>query len=128
MINRIKQFIEYLKVNVRDFKIRINASDGTIRRAIKNNTDIQAKWLVFIMENFPLLSAEWLLRGEGTMLKNEPANTTISGENAQTDSNNSIILSLIQQNGDLREEVGRLKAELERLKAGTGNALNVATA
>lgn len=74
------------------------------------------------------ISLDWLLKNEGTMLKNEPANTTISGENAQTDSNNSIILSLIQQNGDLREEVGRLKAELERLKAGTGNALNVATA
>ncbi len=128
MINRIKQFIEYLKVNVRDFEIRINASDGTIRRAIKNNTDIQAKWLVSITENYPLLSAEWLLRGEGSMLKNEPNSTTIGGENTQTDSNNSIILSLIQQNGDLREEVGRLKAELERLKAGTGNALNVATA
>ena len=107
-----------------DFARKLDVKPQTISSWLSRNTfDLE-----LIYAKCEIISADFLLTGEGSMLKNEPVNTTISGENTQTDSNNSIILSLIQQNGDLREEVGRLKAELERLKAGAGNALNVATA
>ena len=49
----------------------IGASDGMIRRAIKNNTDIQSKWLSAIADNYPNLSVDWLLTGRGSMLKSD---------------------------------------------------------
>lgn len=48
---------------------RIGASKGVLSRAISNGTDIQAKWIQAIVENFPRFSADWLLTGRGEMLK-----------------------------------------------------------
>ena len=50
---------------------RIGASKSVLSRAINNGTDIQSKWLQVIVENYPQYSAEWLLSGQGNMLKNE---------------------------------------------------------
>lgn len=52
---------------------KIGASKGVISRAITNGTDIQSKWLVNIVENYPSYSADWLLTGDGPMLKQECA-------------------------------------------------------
>jgi len=69
MIHRLQQFIESQEKNVTVFEKKIGASNGVIRKAIANNTDIQGRWLVQICENYPNLSAEWLLTGRGEMLK-----------------------------------------------------------
>ncbi|ULT28765.1 hypothetical protein KUH03_21230 [Sphingobacterium sp. E70] len=46
----------------------IGASKGVFTRALANNTDVQAKWLVNLAEKYPKYSSEWLLRGEGICL------------------------------------------------------------
>ena len=46
----------------------IGASKGVLSRAIQNGTDIQAKWIEKIVENYPNYSVSWLLTGEGNML------------------------------------------------------------
>lgn len=47
----------------------IGASKGVLSRAIANGTDIQSKWLMSIVENYPQYSGDWLLTGQGEMLK-----------------------------------------------------------
>ncbi len=55
----------------------IGASKGVIGRAITQNSDIQAKWVLLIAEKFPKYSAEWLLRDEEPMLRDiNAAHTT----------------------------------------------------
>ena len=54
----------------------IGASKGVLSRAISNNSDIQAKWLLKLVENYPQYSSHWLLTGEGKMLKGETDNRT----------------------------------------------------
>lgn len=49
----------------------IGASKGVLSRAINNGTDIQAKWLSIIVENYPRYSTGWLLTGAGSMLKDD---------------------------------------------------------
>ena len=71
MTGRLEQFIKNQGFSVRAFEISIGASDGMIRRAIKNNTDIQSKWLSVISDNYPNLNIDWLLTGRGSMLKSE---------------------------------------------------------
>ena len=53
MIERISQFIQNQGISVRSFEQSISASDGMIRRAINNKTDIQSKWLSVIADNYP---------------------------------------------------------------------------
>lgn len=72
MINRINQFINSHNISVRAFEQQIGASNGLIRKAIANNTDIQSKWLTAMLENYPHVNALWLLTGNGPMLNEEP--------------------------------------------------------
>lgn len=67
MIQRLEEFIYSLGISIRSFEQKIGASNGLIRKAISNNTDIQSKWLCAIVENYPRLNANWLLTGKGEM-------------------------------------------------------------
>jgi len=70
-IDRIKQFIEKEGISVRSFEDTIGASNGVIRRAIRNKTDIQSKWMTSVLENYPQLNSLWLLTGKGGMLRSD---------------------------------------------------------
>lgn len=71
MIQRLSQFIKIQGISVRSFEQSISASDGMIRRAINNNSDIQCKWLSIIAENYPQLNLTWLITGKGAMLNSQ---------------------------------------------------------
>ena len=76
MISRIAEFIDSLHISIRAFEQQINASNGLIRKAIANKTDIQSKWLVIIAENFPQLDMNWLVTGRGSMIRSEKESST----------------------------------------------------
>lgn len=67
MIERLELFINSLSISVRAFEISIGASNGLIRKAIANKTDINSKWISNIAEKYPQLSLGWLLTGKGKM-------------------------------------------------------------
>ena len=113
LIERIEQIIKDKQLSVSGFEKKISASDGVIRRAIRNKTDIYSRFLVEITDNFPDVSAEWLLREEGAMIRNTSDNTSVSKEN-QTDS--AVILELTHQIASLARENGQLQAENTELK------------
>ena len=77
MIERLSQFIQNQGISVRSFEQSIGASDGMIRRAINNHTDIQSKWLLPIADNFPHLNIDWLITGRGAMLKEKEVTSQI---------------------------------------------------
>lgn len=81
MTERLKLFIENQGISISSFEQKISASDGMIRRAIRNNTDIQGKWYLKISDNYPDLNLEWLITGKGTMLKSECS--VVSSQNDQ---------------------------------------------
>lgn len=68
-LTRIKAIADREGLSVTAFETAVGASRGVFTRALSNNTDVQAKWLVSIVEKFPAYSSEWLLKGEGDMLK-----------------------------------------------------------
>lgn len=69
IIPRIKQIAENEGITIGALERAIGASKGVISRAINNGTDIQAKWLQSIVENYPRYSSSWLLTGDGEMFK-----------------------------------------------------------
>lgn len=126
MIERLKLFIENQGISISAFEQRISASDGMIRRAIKNNTDIQSKWLFEMSDNFPDLNLEWLITGKGPMLKSDSGNTVNISEE-------KLISNLIKEGkvmycsehdrqikykdaviAELNQEIGKLKTLLEQ--------------
>ena len=71
IISRIKQFADSQGISNRALERTMGVSEGTMSKAFRNNTEIRTDNIESIVENYPQLSAEWLLRGEGEMLKKE---------------------------------------------------------
>lgn len=115
MIERIKKIIEYEQISVRAFEQNIGASNGLIRKAITNNTDIQGKWLSIIADNYPHISCEWLLTGRGDMLKS----TEVINVKPV---NNEWILKRFEE---LVAENALLKKEVEELQITRGKSANI---
>lgn len=69
IIERVAKIIEIEGISVNSMENLIGASKGVLGKAIAKNTDIQAKWISVIAEKFPQYSADWLLTGQGEMLR-----------------------------------------------------------
>lgn len=112
LIERIKQIIDYEQLSVSGFEKKISASDGVIRRAIRNNSDIYSRFLVEISDKFPDISAEWLLRESGEMLRASEASS------AAPETANSNVTTLINiLNNTLAEkdkQIDRLLSIIEK--------------
>lgn len=125
MTERLTQFTEAIGISIRAFEQQIGASNGLIRKAITNKTDIQSKWLTSIAENYPQINMDWLLTGKGEMLKESPTsgikignkNKGVSIGNTLKDSNISYgtesLASLNLENQFLKKEVDHLKDKLK---------------
>ncbi|MEQ8581245.1 MAG: S24 family peptidase [Marinoscillum sp.] len=68
IIDRIAKYLDEKGISVRSFEMAIGASNGAIGRAIKDNKDIQSKWISIIIEKYSDLNPVWLLKGEGEMI------------------------------------------------------------
>ena len=79
VLSRIQELASNEKITIGALERRIGASKGVLSRAINNSTDIQSKWIQNIVENYPQYSAQWLLTGEGPMLKTGTESSSGSG-------------------------------------------------
>lgn len=73
MIERIKQVITYANMSERAFAERIGVKQNTLNQQIKGERGISLDIVSKILISFENISAEWLMRGEGDMLKEEKA-------------------------------------------------------
>lgn len=60
-------------ISITSLEKTIGASKGVLSRAISKGTDIQAKWLFALVDNYPRYSTEWILTGKGPMLQKDSA-------------------------------------------------------
>lgn len=68
MNERLRQFIEFLGLTIRQFERETGVSDGQISKLLRLNTSIQTNTLAKIKDSFPQLSIDWLLTGKGEMI------------------------------------------------------------
>ena len=71
ILSRIEELSKQEGITIGALEKKIGASKGVLSRAIAKGTDIQAKWIESLVENYPIYSTEWLLTGKGNMLKGE---------------------------------------------------------
>ncbi len=78
-INRLLKFIEYKEITVNKFSQIIDVSNSYFSKMVRNNASIGSNILEKIVRTFPEIDANWLLTGEGKMLK-EHASINIVNE------------------------------------------------
>jgi len=66
---RLKKFIDSQHLSIRAFEQKCGVKQGTLSRIIKNNTAITSENLSLILNSWKEIDANWLLTGEGEMLK-----------------------------------------------------------
>ncbi len=130
ILERIAHLSDNENITITELERIIGASKGVLSRALKKNTDIQAKWIAAIVENYPLYNAEWLLTGRGEMLKsdkltrNQTTDATIDKlikEVKELSAENALLQSRIKE---LEEEAARVSTPLGHSRA-NNNAIMI---
>lgn len=67
--NRLQEVLAYSKLSVRGMALRCGLKQQTLDKHIKGVAEPSATTLTAIAVNFPEISADWLLCGEGEMLR-----------------------------------------------------------
>lgn len=122
IVKRIKELSDNEGIKITQLEEKIGASKGVLSRSLKNNTDIQSKWVTLIVENYPQYNAEWLLTGKGLMIskkeiripevKTEPECMVKSCDfMAMIDRKDKTIVEMAKEIGELQKEVSILKKQ-----------------
>lgn len=79
MLSRINEIINYyMGGSVLAFAGKINMTQQSVYKYVKGETKAPAQFLENILFAFPEISAEWLMRGEGNMIKSDKTSKTIN--------------------------------------------------
>ena len=73
-IKRIYQYIDSKGIKAVPFEKKIGLSNGYLGKQLSRNADLGEGILMRVIENCPDINPEWLLTGNGRMLKNEEDN------------------------------------------------------
>lgn len=115
IVQRILELVNEKAKSTRDFALLIGIPERTISTYLKTGRTPSLEAIDAILRTFPELSAEWLLRGEGSMIRND----SDSGKSLQTDdiepkfSHASAMYESLLKDRD--EQIEELKAENNRL-------------
>lgn len=83
---RIEKVMTYLKLNKNSFSKEIGMSSNvTIGRILNEDRNPHPSTLQKIVDRFPQIDYEWLLTGEGSMLKDLPGSTNSENTNQKSD-------------------------------------------
>lgn len=109
--DRIKEFIDYKGISINQFEQSIGASNGYWRK-VKN---ISAKIVSDVLRVYSELSADWVITGEGSMLRSDepPTNSVTSSTDAPAASakpDESILYNMYK---DLQTEKEKIRLEKE---------------
>ena len=115
--DRLKDFIKYLGIGQSKFEKKCNLSNGYINNSKGN---FGASKLEYILKLHPELNREWLLYGEGDMLKsaisieNGDGSTQIIGDGNHV-STPSTLDKALDALAKSQEQIDRLLAVVEKL-------------
>lgn len=87
IVQRVREFLAINSISVNSLAKRINVAQATLNPQLRGDRTLAANIVIKILETFPEISAEWLLRGEGEMYRNNnEQKKEISLTNPQDDS------------------------------------------
>lgn len=90
---RFGNFIKYKQISIKDVACTLGKTDAYVRKLLRPGESFGIEPVLAILNGFKDLSAEWLLRGEGNMLRNESTPIVENKESISIDRLLSIIES-----------------------------------
>lgn len=69
VIQRVIEFMKFNKLNKTEFSKVLNLPQPTVNQWLNCKTKTPLSFIVVILDKFENLSADWLIRGNGTMFK-----------------------------------------------------------
>ena len=107
MVNRVKCLIKEKARSVREFAEKIGVKQVTLNQQISGDRKLSLDIIFSILNSFPDISAEWLLRGKGNMY-----NTENSIPDIKTGDMQSVYETVVR---DKDEQIEKMKAEINQL-------------
>ncbi len=117
ILDRVALFAQNEGITIGSIEKTIGASKGVLSRALAQGTDVQAKWIKGIVENYPSLSPDWLLTGTGDMLR---SSVTVPTERQPRDDRPKT--NELRRNYEGASDHKRLPLVTQKAVAGFGNA------
>lgn len=110
--NRIKQFLKENRYTVRTLAGMLNVNEGTLSNKLNGTRGIDIETVCALLKLFPQLSADWLLLGHGSMLRQYEIETHTQQLNDEGDMVRNYQTSDSRQYIDMLKEKDRQIAEL----------------
>lgn len=112
VIQRVGEFMNSLHLKLKAFSQQIGIPESTLKQQLNGKEGrgrgVQMAVITAILEKYPDLSAEWLLRGKGTMLKSgelESEKFRINPNNAGDVENLMAIFSRFLKNQEQYQDI-----------------------
>lgn len=112
-LKRIKEYIDFKGISNKAFEISVGFSNGAFASQLKNNKTIGVDKLENILKTYKELNPNWVLLGEGEMLKiskNDSSNSNQSIEDIIASKVESRIKSILPNRDDLNKKMDKLMA------------------
>ena len=113
---RLRGFLKEQNMSINQISLNANYPQSTLNKQINKETSLST--LLVLLDLFSELSAEWLLRGEGSMLKTVTSNdTSASSDDKVKDVAywKHVALSMSEEVTEKKDRIKELERELQRL-------------
>ena len=138
VIHRVRIFLKQKKITNRDLSNMLSMRETTLNGKLNGTRGLDLDTLKSIITHFEDLSAEWLLRGEGEMLREKREDSSLRHIEQNSVTEDSFIYkiyqdqlnlckekddenkTLIKQNAVLEERIRQLEADNESLRSQSG--------
>ena len=119
VLKRLKVFIESKGLSVSAFEKSIGMSNASFGKSLKNNGAIGSDKLEKILKEYPEINPEWLLTGQGDMIKNklEIQSHEVSMLYNMYNEEKSKVESQAEQIGALKQTIRQLEDKIEGLQS-----------
>lgn len=128
VLQRVISICRQKSVSESQFAKMIGSNQKTINQQFRGERSISLDTISKILSSFEDISAEWLLRGEGPMLKSETGKINIDLISEQIESSSLVkvlvrsLESYQKHEDDLLNAIENLKKENNKLKQGLSNS------
>lgn len=90
VFQRIKEFLEVKQISLNSLAKTLNMNQSTVLRQVKGEQTLSSTLVENFLEAFPDVSAEWIMRGKGSMYtddsyRNAPIPLAVSTPDVATD-------------------------------------------